>query len=155
MNFDYYRNVISTLWRVSWSSSYVSCPSVFSPRLPTTGSSRPTPYRTRSSGRTLTRAFSGALGNGDIAGKKIRETELWEIAENPRNRIMRISRKSAKQNYENCWILFSSPAYVCTREYWLIYRGPDFLAVIWFGDLVRIGTINYTSSPTPSPLSRH
>jgi hypothetical protein len=31
------------------------------------------------------------------------------------------------------------------REYWMIYRGPSFLAVAWFG-----------SSPTPPPpLSRH
>ncbi len=29
-----------------------------------------------------------------------------------------------------------------TRDYWIIYRGPGFLAVLWFG-----------SSPTPSPVS--
>ncbi len=33
------------------------------------------------------------------------------------------------------WLSFEFP-----REYWLTYRGPGFLAVIWFG-----------SSPTPSP----
>jgi len=31
-----------------------------------------------------------ALAMTTFAGKKIRETELWELAENPRNRIMRI-----------------------------------------------------------------
>jgi hypothetical protein len=31
---------------------------------------------------------------------------------------------------------------LCTREYWMIYRGPGFLAVLWFG-----------SSPTPFPPS--
>ncbi len=30
-----------------------------------------------------------------------------------------------------------------TREYWMVYRGPGFLAVAWFG-----------SSPAPSPLFR-
>ncbi len=30
----------------------------------------------------------------------------------------------------------------CTREYWMIYRGPGFLAVIWFGSFP-------TSSPSP------
>jgi len=30
-----------------------------------------------------------------------------------------------------------------TREFWIIYRGPGFLAVVWFG-----------SSPPPPPLSR-
>ncbi len=34
-------------------------------------------------------------------------------------------------------------AWVYIREYWMIYRGPSFLAVVWFG-----------SSPTPFPLSR-
>ena len=46
------RSVISTLWLVSWSSSCVTCPSVSSPQLHTTGSSRPTPSRTKSSGST-------------------------------------------------------------------------------------------------------
>ncbi len=30
-----------------------------------------------------------------------------------------------------------------STEYWMIYRGPGFLAVVWFG-----------SSPTPSPVSK-
>jgi hypothetical protein len=34
----------------------------------------------------------------------------------------------------------SSGRRLCTREYWTIYRGPGFLASVWFG-----------SSPTPSP----
>ncbi len=33
----------------------------------------------------------------------------------------------------------------CTREYWMIYRGPGFLAVIWFGSFP-------TSSPSPDCL---
>ncbi len=48
-------------------------------------------------GHSHVHSFPWRLSNDDIAGKKIRETELWELAENPRNRIMRISWKSALQ----------------------------------------------------------
>ncbi len=42
--------------------------------------------------------------------------------------------------------LFFWGGWVCTREYWMIYRGPDFLMIVWLG-----------SSPTPfspSPVSK-
>ncbi len=49
-----------------------------------------------------------------------------------------------KQNYETVpWRTFrliKLQWIVSVREYWMIYRGPDFPAVVWFG-----------SSPNPSP----
>jgi len=41
------------------------------------------------------------------------------------------------------WEVYCKIRVVTAREYWIIYRGQDFLAVAWFG-----------SSPTPFPLSR-
>ncbi len=51
-------------------------------------------------------------------------------------------------SFSSNWIFFSELlrffcAYSRCREYWMIYRGPGFLAFVWFG-----------SSPTPSPVSK-
>jgi hypothetical protein len=39
------------------------------------------------------------------------------------------------------WIFVFSTYCAFSREYWMIYRAPSFLAVVWFG-----------SSPTPFPI---
>ena len=80
------RSVISTLWLVSWSSSCVTCPSVSSPQLHTTGSSRPTPSRTKSSGNTISHSIH--YEKDDIPGVEISDSsaffcskifQLWNI----------------------------------------------------------------------------
>ncbi len=48
------------------------------------------------------------------------------------------------------WLMGKSEAWAKTREYWMIYRGPGFLAVVWFGSS---STPSHQSHPLPSVSS--
>ncbi len=67
-----------------------------------------------------------------------RPAKLHSLAESiPRNRFL-----GSINVYKYGLCLAHTECTVHPREYWMIYREPGFLAVIWFG-----------SSPTHSPLS--
>ncbi len=75
-----------------------------------------------------------AVANHWCSQRPLRQDQLFVFLQNIYGSSANLQPVILSSFYLHC---------ICTRECWTNYRGPDLLAVIWFG-----------SSPPPSPVSK-